>query len=176
MEQTITPFSTKAIVIALLLIVFSLATYFLDVDTNGPVKYVGFLIFLVGIVWSVMSYGKQINYNSTFGNYFAHGFKVSALVTSIIIIFLIVFVIAFPDFKEKALDQTRKAMVEKNKELSEEQINKFLEMSRKFFMVGLVGLSLVFYLIAGVVASLIGAAVTKKQPNQFAGDINSIGK
>jgi uncharacterized membrane protein len=176
MEQTITPFSTKAIVIALLLIVFSLATYFLNVDTNGPVKYVGFLIFLVGIVWSVMSYGKQINYNSTFGNYFAHGFKISALVTSIIIIFLIVFVIAFPDFKEKALDQTRKAMVEKNKELSEEQINKFLEMSRKFFMVGLVGLSLVFYLIAGVVASLIGAAVTKKQPNQFAGDINSIGK
>ncbi len=175
MEQTITPVSTKGIVIALLLIIFSLATYFLDVDSNGPVKYVGFIIFLSGIVWSVASYGKQINYNSTFGNYFAHGFKVSALVTSILVIFLIVFVIAFPDFKEKALEQTRKAMVEKNKDLSEEQINKFLEMSRKFFMVGLVGVSLVFYLIVGVIGSLVGAAVTKKQPNEFAGDINSIG-
>ena len=92
MEQTITPVSTKGIVIALLLIIFSLATYFLDIDTNGPFKWVGMIIFLIGIVWSVMAYGKQLNYNGTFGNYFAHGFKVSALVTAIMIIFMVVFI------------------------------------------------------------------------------------
>lgn len=175
MEQTITPVSTKGIVIALLLIIFALASYFLDIDTNGPFKWVGMLIFLIGIVWSVMSYGKQINYNATFGNYFAHGFKVSALVTAIMIIFMIVFVIMFPDFKEKAMDQARKAMVEQNK-LTEEQISQALEISRKFFTVFLIGGTLLGYLIFGVIAALIGAAVTKKQPNQFGGDINTIGQ
>ena len=175
MEQTITPVSTKGIVIALLLIIFSLATYFLDIDTNGPFKWVGMIIFLIGIVWSVMAYGKQLNYNGTFGNYFAHGFKVSALVTAIMIIFMVVFIIMFPDFKEKAMDQARKAMVEQNK-LTEEQISQALQISRKFFTVFLIGGTLLGYLIFGVIAALVGAALTKKQPNQFAGDINSIGQ
>ncbi len=175
MEQAITPVSTKGIVIALLLIIISLATYFLDIDTNGPFKWVGMLIYLCGIVWSVMSYGKQINYNSTFGNYFAHGFKVSALVTAIMIIFMIVFIFVFPDFKEKAMDQARKSMVEQNK-LTEEQISQALDISRKFFTVFLIGGTLLGYLIFGAIAALIGAAVTKKQPNQFAGDIHTIGQ
>lgn len=175
MEQNITPTTTKGIVIGLILVVLALVTYFLDIKVNGPVQWLGYVIFIGGIIWSIMSYGKQIDHNSTFGNYFAHGFKVAALVTAIMIIYIIIFVVLFPEFKEKAIVEARKAMQEKNK-LTEEQINTGLEMTKKFFMVFLVGGTLLGYLFFGALASLIGAAVTKKQPNNFAGDINQIGQ
>ncbi len=175
MEQTITTTTTKGMVIGLILVVLALATYFLDIKVNGPLQWVGYAIFIGGIIWSVMSYGKQMSYNSTFGNYFAHGFKVAALVTAIMIIYVIIFVLLFPDFKEKAIVEARKSMQSKNN-LNEEQINAGLEMTRKFFMVFLVGGTLLGYLFFGALASLIGAAVTKKEPNNFAGDINQIGQ
>ncbi|MDQ2720768.1 MAG: DUF4199 domain-containing protein [Bacteroidota bacterium] len=175
MEQAVTTTTTKAIVIALILIVFALATYFLNIQANGPLQWIGYIIFLGGIIWSVMSYGKQINYNSTFGNYFAHGFKVAALITAIMIAYIVIFIVLFPEFKEKAIAEARKAMLAKGN-LSEEQINAGLEMTRKFFMVFLVGGTLLGYLLFGALASLIGAGVTKKQPNNIAGDINQMGQ
>lgn len=175
MEQPITSTSTKGVVIALILVVLSLATYFLDMKPNGPLQWLGYLVFIGGIVWSVMSYGKQINHNSTFGNYFAHGFKVAALVTAIMIIFMIAFVFIFPDFKEKAIDEARKSMEAKNN-LTQEQITAGLDMTRKFFMVFLVGGTLLGYLFFGALAALIGAGVTKKEPHNLSGDINQIGQ
>ena len=43
-------------------------------------------------------------------------------------------------------------------------------------MVFLVGGTLVGYLLFGALAALVGAAVTKKEPNNIAGDINQIGQ
>ncbi|HEY8660777.1 MAG TPA: DUF4199 domain-containing protein [Hanamia sp.] len=175
MEQTITTTTTKGIVIALILVLLALVTYFLNIQVNGPLQWIGYAVFLGGIIWSVMSYGKQINHNSTFGNYFAHGFKVAALVTAIMIIYVIIFSFFFPEFKEKAIVEARKSMQAKNN-LTEDQITAGLEITRKFFMVFLVGGTLIGYLIFGALASLIGAAVTKKEPSNFAGDINQIGQ
>lgn len=175
MEQTITPTSTKGIVIGLILIILALATYFMDIKVNGPVQYAGYIIFIGGIIWSVMSYGKQISYNSSFGNYFAHGFKVTAMVTAIMIIYFIIFIMLFPEFKETAMEEAKKSMSTQDN-LNEEQIAQVLEMTRKFFGVSLVGGTLIVYLLFGSLAALIGAAVTKKEPNKFAGDINQIGK
>ena len=175
MEQTVTSTSTKGMVIGLILIILALVTYFADIKVNGPVQWFGYAVFVGGIIWSVYSYGKQINYNATFGNYFAHGFKVAALVTAILIIYIIVFVFIFPEFKEKAIDEARKSMQEKNN-LTPDQIAQGLDITRKFFMVFLVGGTLIGYIIFGALASLVGAAITKKEPNKIIDDVNQIGQ
>ena len=170
MDQTITPVSTKGIIISLLLIVFALASHFSGIDPQSPVQYIGHAIFIGGIIWSIMSYGKQVDHNATFGNYFTHGFKVSALITAIMIIFMVVFIYLFPEIKENALAETRKAMLEQN--LSEEQTAQTVEMTRNLFGVFAVGGTLLIYLIIGCIVSLIGAAITKKDPRPVNGDIN----
>lgn len=175
MKQTITTTTTKGLVIGLVLIIFALVTYFANIAANGPLQWIGYAFFIGGIIWSVYSYGKQIDYNSTFGNYFGYGFKVSATVTVIMIIYVVIFIIVFPDIKEKAMDQARIAIRQKNN-LTEEQMTQAMEITKKFFLVFLIGGTLLIYLFLGALAALIGSAITKKQPNNFVADINQTGK
>jgi len=173
MEQKITTPSTKGIIISLGMIIISMITTFLNAKVNGSFQWLGYIIFLAGIILSISYYGKQVDHQSTFGNYFAHGFKISAIVTIIMIIYVVIFMSLFPEFKEKALDEARKGM--ENKNMSEEQVDKAFEMTKKFFTVFLIAGTLVSYLFFGAIAALIGAAITKKNPNTFQHDINQIG-
>ena len=173
-EKTVTSTTTKGLIIGLVLVVLGLAIYFANIDINGPVKWLGYVVFIGGVIWSVYSYGKQVDYNSTFGNYFAHGFKVAAFVTAILIIYVVIFNALFPDFKEMAIDQARKAMTQKN--MTPDQIEQGLAMTRKFFLVFVIGGTLVGYLLFGALAALVGAAITKKEPNKIVDDINQLGQ
>lgn len=163
MEQTVTTSTTKGIVISLILIVIALISYFLNLDTSGPLQWIGYLVFIAGIVWSVNLYGKQMNHVSTFGNYFAHGFKTAAVVTVIMLLYVIVFIYLFPDMKEKGIEAARKKMEAKG-ELSQDQISQGLEFTRKHFMLIAIAASLFFYLVVGAIAALIGAGITKRNP------------
>ncbi len=166
MEEKITTPITKGIAISLILIVLSLVFYFMDLSQNKGMQYISYVIFIIAIIWSVNSYGKQIEYNSTFGNYFAHGFKVSAIVIVFMIIFSVIFIYLFPDMKEKGIEAARKQMEAKGN-VSQEQITMGLDFTRKFFMVFVIGGLLVFYLFFGAIGSLIGAGITKKNPEHF---------
>ncbi|MDQ6757309.1 MAG: DUF4199 domain-containing protein [Bacteroidota bacterium] len=163
MPQKITTTITKGLIIGLIMIAVSIGETFMGISMNGSFQWVIYLIFFVGIIWSIMQYGKQVDHNSTFGNYFAHGFKVAATVTILMIVFLIIFMAVFPEFKEKGMDEARKKMSEKNN-VSQEQIDKTLELTKRFFTVFLIGGALIGYLFLGAIASLIGAGVTKKNP------------
>jgi hypothetical protein len=171
MQKQITSTMVKGAIIGLIMILVSIAASFLDLQANGYFQWAVYGIFLIGVILSISQYGKQINYNSTFGNYFAHGFKISALVTLMMIIFLIVFMTIFPEFKQKAIDEVEKSMTEKKS--TEEQMEQFKNLTNKFFMVFVVGGTLFSYLLFGAIASLIGAAVTKKDPHPLQ-DINQI--
>jgi len=163
MEQTVTTSTTKGIVISLILIVIALITYFLNMNTSSWLQYISYAVFVIGIIWSVNMYGKQIDHNSTFGNYFAHGFKIAALVTAIMIIYIVIFVYLFPDVREKAMDAARTKMQSQGK-MTQDQINQALVFTKKFFMVFIIAGTLLGYLIFGALASLIGAGITKKNP------------
>lgn len=172
MKEKITSTTVKGFIIGLIMIAISLTASFMGVQANGSFQWVIYCVFFLGIVFSVYQYGRQVNYNSTFGNYFAHGFKTSAMVTILMIAFLVIFMTVFPEFKEKAMDEARKSMNSKN--LSEDQVEKALDITKKFFMVFVVGGALLGYLLFGAIASLIGAAVIKKDPRPIE-DINQIG-
>ena len=173
MQQKITSTTVKGFIIGLIMIAVSLTASFSGIEASGAFQWVIYCIFFAGIIVSIYQFGKQVNHNSTFGNYFAHGFKTSAMVTILMIAFLVIFMTVFPEFKEKAIEEAKKSMSSKN--LSQEQIEKALDLTKKFFMVFLIGGALLGYLLFGAIASLIGAAVTKKDPRPI-DDINQIGQ
>ena len=175
MENTITPPLTKGIVIGLILAVLGFVAFFMKMDTSSPVQYISYFLFLGGIIWSVWYYGKQIDYQGTFGNYFAHGFKTAAVITAIMILFFLVLMFTFPEFKENAMDASRKSMA-KSEGITQEQIDQAMELSNKFFGVFLIGGTMLGYLFFGAIAALIGAGITKKDPTRIAVDFSQINK
>jgi len=163
MEKKVTSSVTMGIVISLVLIVLAIIAYITGIDQQSWYRWLSILIFAAGIIYVCTNYGKQMDNNVTFGNTFAFGFKTSALVTCLMVVFSIVFVLVFPEMKEKAIDTARKQMEEKQN-MTEDQINTAISFVQKSFMLFVVLGSLFFYLVCGVIASLIGAAITKKNP------------
>ena len=154
---------TAGLIIAGLLVVYQIIINFMGLTQVRSLGILQFLIIIGGLIYFVNQYGKANNNAVTFGNLFAFGFKATAVFTVINIIFMIIFFLIFPEMKEEALESARKQM-EDNPKLTDDQIDQALEMSRKFFWVGVIGSTMLFMIIIGAIGSLIGAAVTKKRP------------
>jgi hypothetical protein len=165
MEQKVTPPWSKALVISLILIVFGLALYFSGQMMNRSLGMISFLILIVAIIMGDVNFAKQKNGNVTFGNVFAHGFKITAGVIVISIVYsFIAFKFIYPDMIDK-MQEAARADMEKGGKMTEEQITQGLQMWKKFFWVFMIGGIMIMYGVCGVIGSLIGAAVAKKNPN-----------
>jgi len=148
----------------LILIVYSLIIQYSGQGQNKSLGFITFIIFFAGIIWSCVTYSKQLNANVTFGNVFADGFKVTAAVAALMSLFsFILFNFISPELKDEAIRQMQTEM-EKTK-ASDGQIEKSIEFTKSYFNVLIIGLQLLYLLVAGVIASVIGAAVARKNPH-----------
>ncbi len=164
MEQKVTTHVMKGLIISLILIVYGLVLYFTNLYMNGGLSAVQYLIIVSGIIWSCIDYAKQKGGDVTFGNVFGYGFKISAVITVILIIYtLLAMNFIFPEMKEKMLEVSRQSMEQQNK-LSEDQMDKATEMTKKYFTAFMIGGMTFAFLLMGVIGGLIGAAVAKKNP------------
>jgi len=81
---------------------------------NSAIQYIQYAILCIGIIWSCVSYAKQLNGNVTFGNVFAHGFKTTAVVIVLLAIYTFISVkFLFPDIVDKSMEIAKKKIIEK---------------------------------------------------------------
>lgn len=164
MEKKVTSPIVKGLVITLFLIVFGLIIYFTGQVANKSMCYIQYVILFVGIIWSCISYSKQMNAQVTFGNVFAHGFKTSMVAAVLLIVYTVLaFKVLFPDMADTIMNSTRTELIKQGK-LSSEQIQSAMDMTRKFLIPFAIGGILIMFAILGVISSLIGAAIAKKEP------------
>ena len=164
METKVTTSLTKGVIIALILIVYSLVIYFTNQIGNQTLSWFQQIIFLGGIIWSCILYSKQMNANVTFGNLFGHAFKTAAAVISIIIIYTILAIkVLFPDMVDKGVAIARQKMEESGK-LSDSQIDQQLNFYKEHPLLLTLASVIIFMAIVGLISSLIGAAIAKKKP------------
>lgn len=164
MEQTPTSNVTKGIIIALIIMVLHIITFFSGFSIDGWTQYVIYAVFIAGIIASCIIYGKQMNGNVTFGNTFAHGFKVTAVVAVLMVAFFLLFTAVFPEVKEKMLETVKEKM-STDPRLTQDKIDQAMENSQKSFTVFMIAGTLFGNIFIGLLASLIGAAVTKRNPD-----------
>lgn len=151
------------LIIAAMLVIYSILLNFLDLSQNRALGWVSYLILIGGLALFVNLYGKSKDHQVTFGNLFSYGFKATAIITLIMVVFIVIFFMAFPEFKDKIIEAAREGM-EKQGKMSDEQIDQSMQMFEQNFMLFSAGGVLFMYLLFGAIGSLIGAAVTKKQP------------
>ncbi|HUQ97032.1 MAG TPA: DUF4199 domain-containing protein [Chitinophagaceae bacterium] len=152
------------LLIAAIVIVISMVMMLFSKSSANPGSgWLTYLIIICGLIFFVNQYGKANNYQTSFGDLFSYGFKATAVYTILFIGFLILFSLLFPDFKTNALEAAR-VEIENKKGLTEEQADQGLEMMNKYFWLLAIGGTMLMFIIIGAIGSLIGAAVTKRRP------------
>ena len=151
------------LIIGAFMIVYSLALNFMGLMQQRGLGWVGYGIMIIGIIIFVNLYGKSKNNYVSFGGLFGYGFKTTAIFALLMVLFLIGFFILFPEFKDKIMETAREGM-EERENMTDDQIEQGLAMFEKNFLLFTVGGALFMYILLGCIASLIGAAITRKKP------------
>src|SRR5882724_7065927 len=107
MEKKITSPVTVGVVISLILIVLSIVMYFANLYTQTWAQYIGLIILVGGILWSVINHGRERNHEVTFGNLFSFGFKVAAVATCIVVLYTVLSGYIFPEAKQKIIEMAK---------------------------------------------------------------------
>jgi len=163
-----------AIVIFLLLVVFTLIINLGGFQGNPKLSWISYIIIIGGLMVFVNKYGKDMDNQVSFGNLFAFGFKTIAIVIIFFIAFSVLFYLLLPEYKVQMQDIARQSALQKATPDNREQIEKGMEMFTRFFWPFLIGGILISFAILGAIGSLLGAAITKKQPTRFGGSVNQI--
>jgi hypothetical protein len=133
----------------------------------SSLQYINYAIFFGGLIYGAILFSNENKNQVTFGNVFAHGFKTTAVVIVITVIYTVLaFKVLFPDMLDKVLELSRKQMM-KNPKMTDEMIEQGMSMTKKYFMPFAIGGTIIGTGFLGLIGSLIGAAVAKKNTNPF---------
>jgi len=164
MEQKITPPWTIALVTSLVCIVINMIIFVSNQLMNKSLSYITLVIVISAIIGGCIYYAKQMNGQVTYGNVFAHGFKITAGIAAIMSIYTIISVkFIYPEIIELTIDAAR-AEMEKKGNVPTDQMDMALGFTRKFFLPFAIAGSLFGTAIIGALASLVGAGLAKKNP------------
>src|SRR5690349_13619846 len=157
MEKKATSPLMAGLLISLILIVIDLVGGFTHLKYETWWGWIGGVVMLIAIIMFCISWANQKNNLVTFGNVFGYGFKASAVIAVIILIysFLSMYVI-FPETSDIIMDTPRKKM-EAAGNLSEDQMDQALAMTKKFLVLGPI-FGGIFTLIIGIIGGLLGGA------------------
>jgi len=145
-------------------ILISLILFFGNLQYESWSKWLQTLVMLVAIILGIKTIADT-NKNKlvSFGALFKGGMLITAVVTTISILYFILYSnFIETDFINNILELTRKQLEEKG--LTEDQIEKTLEMSKTFMHPGIMAaISLFSSMSMGAILSLIGAAIFKRE-------------
>ena len=154
----------KGLIISLIAIILGIVGYYTGLSfKTGWYAWLINLIILVAIIIACVQYANQKDGYVTFGNVFAHGFKISAVIAVIMLVYTLLSVtVLFPDIKDRLVEAQQAKMEEQG--LDSDKIDTALTMMKKYFTVFAIGGAIFGTIIWGCIASLIGAAIAKKKP------------
>ena len=145
----------------IVMVVIGLIIYLTGQAFKTGMQYIAYIPFLVGIILNAVAYSKANDGLVTFGNVFGSCFKASMIVTIVIVVWSVISMYIFPEMKDKALEMAREQMA-KNQKMTDEQVDMALNITRKYWNVFLIAGAIFGTLFWGVIFSLIGGLVAKK--------------
>ncbi|MGE5520603.1 MAG: DUF4199 domain-containing protein [Candidatus Dadabacteria bacterium] len=152
---------TAGLIIAGISILFSLIMN-LFAGAGASMSFFEYLVIIAALVFFINKYGKAYDYNKTFGDLFSYGFKATAIFTLIFLVFISILLLSTPELKQKTLDAARTEL--ERRKMPDSEIDKSIEIVGKYFWIGMVGSTMFFLVLVGAIGSAIGAAITRKSP------------
>jgi hypothetical protein len=163
MEQKITSRITKGVIITGILIALDIILQ----KTYNPVpdssRYLPrLLITFAGVLTACIIYSKQSGGGLLFGDVFSHGFKTTAVIAFLMAVYTFIAVKwIYPPPSAAEMDAAVKAIEQQGNNLHEQAREMAVQAAKNRWIV-YVSVSLFVSLVPGLLGSLAGAAITKK--------------
>jgi len=148
-------------------IILTYVIQFISTDPNSPLKYLGYLPFIIFLILAQKEYKDQLGGFLTFGQGFSAGFRYAVFTSLLLAVFTYVY-LAFlsPEIMVKAAEDARTQMEAKGN-MSAEQIDKAVSITKTAGpIIGAFFLAILDTII-GIIVSLIGASIFKKERSPF---------
>ncbi|MBV8391262.1 MAG: DUF4199 domain-containing protein [Mucilaginibacter sp.] len=172
MEPTVAPSSAKiatkwSLIYVLITIVLTYVVEIAKLGINSPVKYFGYIVLVVFLILAQKEHKDKLGGYIKFGDAFVTGLLYSLFAGVLSGIFVYIYLTYLsPELFAQVLDQQRQTMVDGGK-LSSDQIDQAMDIAKKYgVMLGAI-FTVIGYIIFGVIAGLIGAAILKKEPSTY---------
>lgn len=154
MQQISSSHILKGLITAAIIGLFKIILHLNHQFFNDKWIYGGWCLFIILIMSSVILFKQSNNETLTFGGYFAHGFKTTAVATSVLfVLMLLLFYIIFPNLFDVPLNEMAANAAK------DPVIGKTFDgaMAKKIFRLMYLSKALMGNLVLGVIGSLLGA-------------------
>ena len=164
MEKQVTSHIVKGAILGGISILLAIIIPVFNLYSAQWISWLNYAILIGGIIYGNILFANQNDNKVSFGNIFAHGFKVTAVIIVISLVYTVVALkLLFPEMVDKIIDISRTEML-KNPQMTDELIEQSISMVRKSFLPFTIGGVIIGLGFFGAIGSLIGAAVAKKKP------------
>ncbi|MGZ3814539.1 MAG: DUF4199 domain-containing protein [Mucilaginibacter sp.] len=136
------------------------------IDPDSVVKYLSYIPLFAFLLLTQKEYKNQMGGYVNFGESFNSGFRYGLFSALFFAVFLYVYLtVISPEVFTKSIEGQRDAMAAKG--LSAEQIDKGLEIAKKYGAILGAIFVIIWYLILTAIIALIGAAIFKNERSAF---------
>ena len=153
----------KGVVTGVLMIVFSLLFFYvLKFPVNGKNQIVILVLFIAGVLWSLLSFKRNAAATAGFKDYFSEGFKTFIVVALLMAIYTFVFYKLNMQILENTI-QENNILVLKQGDHTPAEIEANSEKLRSIFMPMMLAINTLKYLLLGALVSAVAAGFLTPQ-------------
>lgn len=153
----------KGVITAAAMIAVFLGIYYSGKNADTRLQYMVYILYALGITWTVVAYRQSNNFTGKFGDVFSQGFKCFIVVTLIIALFYAIFNYQHPEFRDEAAIAYKEQLVDQKDKLPPD-IESEVATYKKQYTLRLVSGAIFGYLIIGAgVTAVLSALLSRRK-------------
>ena len=153
----------KGLITAILMIAVFLGIYYSGKDADTRLQYLVYILYALGITWTVVAYRQSGSFTGKFADLFSQGFKCFIVVTLAIALFYGIFNYMHPEFRDEAAIVYKEQLVNQKDKLPPD-IESELTTFKKQYTLRLVSGAIFGYLIIGAgVTAVLSVLLTRRK-------------
>ncbi|WP_346237140.1 DUF4199 family protein [Niabella insulamsoli] len=149
----------KGLITGLLMAAAGLLLYINNVSETSPLQYIGYLIYGLGIVWTLTTFVREYQGELKFGSLFNQAFRCFIVVTLIMALFTLAFYKLNTRLVEEKAVLTRQELLKSETNRTPQEIDQMIETGKKNFPVLAASGAIFQYLFIGAVVGFAASGV-----------------
>ncbi|HMR83944.1 MAG TPA: DUF4199 domain-containing protein [Niabella sp.] len=147
----------KGVITGLLMVAVGLGLFWSKADERSAVQYAGYLVYGIGIVWSITAFAKQREGALKFGELFNQGFRCIMVVTLIMALYTFIFYKANTGLIEQKAALTKQELLKTETSRTPQEIDAMIETGKKNFPLMAASGAVFQYLFIGMIVTMATA-------------------